>query len=386
MQYLLAMTFLRPSFGRIPVLLAIFAASCGQPGSTSSSTPTTAPPAAPVPAAQVFVADETGGNLVIVDAGSGEVRERIAVGKRPRGLRISPDHTLVYVALSGSPIGGPGVDESKLPPADRTADGIGVVDIAGKKVLRLLKSGQDPESFDISPDGKIAYVSNEDAAEVTVLDLTSGAILKHVKVGEEPEGVRVRPDGKVVYVTCEGTNEVKAIDTSSYAVLASIKMDGRPRSVEFTRDGLWAFVTNENGASVSVVDATAHKTAGKIDIPKPEAPKAVPADPEATPVIPPLPMGLVLSPDGSRLYVSLGRAKSVAVIDVAARKVLNVIADVGTRPWGIGISPDGTKLFTANGRGGDISIIDAATGAIDKRVSTGGSPWGIAVLPPASAR
>jgi YVTN family beta-propeller protein len=90
------------------------------------------------------------------------------------------------------------------------------VDIASKKLLRLIKSGTDPESFDISPDGKIAYVSNEDAAEMTAVDLTNGTIIKRVKVGEEPEGVRVRPDGKVVYVTCEGTNEVKAIDTASF--------------------------------------------------------------------------------------------------------------------------------------------------------------------------
>src|SRR6187402_1829724 len=99
------------------VLAALSLAACGQPGSSSSSSPapsSTPPP--PAPSAEVFVSDETGGNIVIVDAGSGEVRERIAVGKRPRGLRISPDRTLVYVALSGSPIAGPGVDESKLPP------------------------------------------------------------------------------------------------------------------------------------------------------------------------------------------------------------------------------------------------------------------------------
>ena len=328
------------------------------------------------------MSDETGGNIVIVDAGSGEVRERIAVGKRPRGLHISPDRTLVYVALSGSPIAGPGVDESKLPPADRSADGIGVVDLASKKLLRLIKSGQDPESFDISPDGKTAYVSNEDAAEVTIIDLANGTILKRVKVGEEPEGVRVRPDGKVVYVTCEGTNEVKAIDTASFAVVASMKMEGRPRGIEFTSDGKWAFVTNENGASVSVIDATAHKVAGKIDMPKPAAPPSD-APKDAPAPVPPLPMGVVISPDGTHLYVTLGRAKSVAVIDVATRTVAKVIEEVGTRPWGIGISPDGKTLFTANGRSGDISLIDTASGTVERHIATGGSPWGISVLPAA---
>ena len=36
-------------------------------------------------------------------------------------MRVSPDGTQLFVALSGSPIGGPNVDESKLPPADNYA-------------------------------------------------------------------------------------------------------------------------------------------------------------------------------------------------------------------------------------------------------------------------
>ena len=64
------------------------------------------------------------------------------------------------MALSGSPRAGPGVDESKLPPGDHTADGVGVVDLASHKLLRTLESGQDPESFDLSRDGKTLYVSN----------------------------------------------------------------------------------------------------------------------------------------------------------------------------------------------------------------------------------
>ena len=50
---------------------------------------------------------------------------RIAVGKRPRGIKLSRDGKLLYAAVTGSPLGGPNVDESKLPPADRDADGIG---------------------------------------------------------------------------------------------------------------------------------------------------------------------------------------------------------------------------------------------------------------------
>ena len=85
------------------------------------------------------------------------------------------------------------VDESKLPPADRTADGIGLLDLSTLKVVRNYPSGQDPEAFDLSPDGRTLYVSNEDAAQMSVVDLTSGSITSRAAVGEEPEGVTVRP-------------------------------------------------------------------------------------------------------------------------------------------------------------------------------------------------
>ena len=92
-------------------------------------------------------------------------------------------------------------------------------------------------------------------------------------------------------------------------------------------------------------------------------------------------MGLALTADGKELFVSLGRAGSVAVIDVATRKIARTIPGVGTRPWGIGFSLDGKKLYTANGPSGDISVVDVATGKVDRKIATGGSPWGVAVAP-----
>ena len=63
------------------------------------------------------------------------------MGKRPRGVKLSHDGKLLYVALSGSPRAAPGVDESKLPPPDRAADGVGVVDLATRKLIRTYASG-----------------------------------------------------------------------------------------------------------------------------------------------------------------------------------------------------------------------------------------------------
>jgi YVTN family beta-propeller protein len=92
-------------------------------------------------------------------------------------------------------------------------------------------------------------------------------------------------------------------------------------------------------------------------------------------------MGAVLSSDGRQLFVTTGRAKAVVTVDMKTRQQTSVIQDVGARPWGIALSPDGRRLYTANGPSGDVSFIDAATGKIERRVSIGGSPWGVVAGP-----
>jgi YVTN family beta-propeller protein len=317
---------------------------------------------------EVYVSGEESGEIIVVDIDAGQVAARIPVGKRPRGIKLSRDGKLLYVALSGSPRGGPGVDESKLPPGDRTADGIGVVDLASHKLLRTLPSGQDPEAFDLSRDGKTIFISNEETAEMSALDLRSGKIKGKAAVGQEPEGVTLRPDGKVVYVTSESDNAVFAIDTKKLTVLGHIPTGPRPRGVAFTQDGSTAFVSCENGGVVTVVDATKMAPAGSIKI-----------EPKAKTVLGPRPMGEALSPDGKTLYVSNGRGESVAVIDVATRQVTSLIDGVGARPWGIATSADGKKLYTANGPSNDVSIVDVASGKVEKKIKVGGLPWGLVV-------
>jgi YVTN family beta-propeller protein len=317
---------------------------------------------------RLYVSNENSGEIAVVDPGTGEVLQRISVGKRPRGIKLSPDGRLLYVALSGSPAAGPGVDESKLPPPDRSADGIGVVDLSTFKLLRILPGGQDPEAFDLSPDGKTLVISNEETAEVTVLDVATGKVTRRIPVGREPEGVTFRPDGKFVYITCEGDSEVAAIDVVTFKVVSHMHTALRPRSVVFTKDGSTAFAAAERGGAVTVLDGIRHKVIETIRIPS-EPGKPLPARP----------MGSVLAPDGKHIFISNGRGESVAAIDVANRKVVRMINDVGARPWGIGVSPDGRSIYTANGPSDDVSVIDVETGRVERRIKVGGRPWGLVV-------
>ena len=357
----------------VTIFAALLAGCDRSPAPPPTTTPPPAAAPAPAPAAapgpRVYVSDETGSRVVVINPETRQVVQSIDVGKRPRGISVSADGRSVYVALSGSPIAGPGVDASKLPPADRAADGIGVIDLASGTLVRRYQSGQDPEAFAFSKDGRMLFISNEETAELSALDLQSGTITARVKVGGEPEGVTTRPDGKVVYVTCEETNDVRAVDVETLKVVATIPTGPRPRSIAFDQAGKIGFVTAENAASLTVFDTATHKVKKTITFPR-----------NAGSPMPPRPMGQVISVDGSRLFVSLGRSKSVGIVDIASLAVTGSVEDVGTRPWGIGISADGRQIYTANGPSGDVTVIDAASGKVEGRIAVGGSPWGIAVV------
>src|ERR1700753_740018 len=245
--------------------------------------------AAPVPQAEtseprIYVTNEVSGDLSIIDSGNYNVLATVPLGKRPRGIHASPDHKTIYVALSGSPIAGPDVDESTLPPPDKTADGIGVFDVAQRKVVRTIPGGSDPENFDISQDGKQLYTSNEDQAAVSIIDIASGTVAKTIPVGAQPEGVKVTPDGKYVWVTSEETGTIAVLDPVAGKIIKTFKVGHRPRNIAFFPDGSKAYVNAENDGTVVLVDAKKYKMIQAIPLGKPGLIK---------------PMNVVLSPDAT---------------------------------------------------------------------------------------
>src|SRR5262245_15475895 len=90
---------------------------------------------------RIYVTNERSGDLSVIDGATYEVVATVPLGKRPRGIHASPDGQFIYVALSGSPIAPPGVDESTLPPPDKKADAIGVFDVKQNRLLTLIHAG-----------------------------------------------------------------------------------------------------------------------------------------------------------------------------------------------------------------------------------------------------
>src|SRR3954470_12174502 len=201
-------------------VVGLLAAACTSRGERSAAPDTGAAQARVTPAAAnalVYGSNEDSRNISVIDAATDSVIATIEVGMRPRGVKVSPDGRTVYVALSGSPKCPPTMPDAECAKkvADRSQDGVAVVDVATRKTVKVLPAGIDPETFDVSADGRTLFVSNEDAATLSLVDVASGRIKGTVKTGREPEGVTIAPDGRTVWVTGETDHDVTVVDVAS---------------------------------------------------------------------------------------------------------------------------------------------------------------------------
>lgn len=309
----------------------------------------------------VYVTNEGSGDISIVDPVTARETARIAIGKRPRGLVASPDGRLLYVAVSGSPAAGPGVDTRTLPPPDKAADGIVVIDLATRQVMRTLRGISDPEQIAISPDGTRLYVASEDSGQVVVIG-SDGTMLGKIAVGGEPEGVSVSRDGGTILATSEEDHSVAILRGQPLRLDGRIVVGERPRNAVFV-DANRVAVPGEFDSSVSLVDLDARKRLRTILLDKADRP-----------------MGVVRL-DTRTVLVSTGRGGRLVRIDVEAREPVTGTATIGARPWGVAISPDATRVYTANGPSNDLSIVDPLTMSVSATVTVGTSPWGVVAVP-----
>jgi YVTN family beta-propeller protein len=312
---------------------------------------------------RVYVTNERSGDLTVIDGAAATVVGTYPLGKRPRGVRVSPDGTRLYIALSGSPIAGPGVDEATLPPADKSADGIGVFDVASGKVVRVITGVSDPEQLAVTADGRL-FITSEDTGRLQVVDEATGKLLASVPVGHEPEGVDLSPDGKTAWVTSEGDGTVTVVDTAANKPIKTLPVAERPRNTAFSPDGSRAYVSGEFDRVVKVIDTRNLTILNTVKMSGDTL----------------RPMDVKISPDGRRLYVSTGRGKQIVALDAVALTQEGAV-EAGQRPWGIGLSPDGKRLFSANGPSNDVSVIDTGTLKVVATLPAGTGPWGVAVVP-----
>lgn len=295
----------------------------------------------------IFVSLERGNEVVVLNPDMTE-HKRIETSRRPRDMHFDAAHEKLYVACGDD-------------------DVIDVIDVATLEVVDSIPTGPSPEIFVFSPDESQIFVSNEEDSTLEVIDVASKTVVARVPTGAEPEGVINSVDGKTVFVTSEVADMVHVVDRATASVTKNIIVGTRPRRFVVTPDGAELWVTDELSSEVHVIDLATLEVAEVLSfLPPGFRPEDV------------TPVGMVITRDGSKVIISLGRANHVAFVDVKSREVLSYVL-VGSRAWDVDLSSDESTAYVANGLSDDITVIDMASMTAVQSIAVGRTPHSIRV-------
>ena len=199
---------------------------------------------------RVYVSNEASGDVTVIDAGTDSVLTTIPVGKRPRGIQVSPEGKIVYVT-------------------NKASQTVSVIDTETNKVTATLAVGGRPRAAASMPNGSRAYVMSETLWTLSVVDTQNHRLTHRIKQeGDNVRvmGVAVAPDGKRVYVTTVDGGRVFVIDTSTHEVIASFEVGKRPRGIAITPDGKKLYTANGPSDDVSVVEVETLQVVARIKV------------------------------------------------------------------------------------------------------------------------
>jgi YVTN family beta-propeller protein len=247
---------------------------------------------------QLFIADRIGNNVTVLDATTGEEKETLEAGRGASylalpadGSRLFATHVYPNLAPARTP---PKSEITIIDPAHaQVVDRITLPDVAGVFHVAVSRDGRMGVAAELHPKNLVPLAHVEHGwAFVDTLTVFGPDVGRPVEVPLDeldhyfalPFGVAIAPDKSRVYVSHGGSDCVTVIDTQK--MLAYIRAHPHP----FAED----------------LSASAHYVVARIPVGK-------------------NPRGILLSGDGSKLYVANRLDDTISVIDARSDRVIQTL-------------------------------------------------------------
>jgi DNA-binding beta-propeller fold protein YncE len=203
----------------------------------------------------VLVVDVRDGRVVDTLATGGRGSHMVAVPARAdRAFTANiPDATVSVLALARAAAPAAGAAGPRAPAARDSARLIGV---AGA-----------PEGIAVTPDGRQLWVGSNRDSVVLVVDVASGAAVDTLRGFGMPYRIAITPDARLAVITDPVRAEVRvvgvadrrtrftvAVPADSLVATAEVPGSPSPEGVAVSRDGRWAFVTLQGRNRVATID------------------------------------------------------------------------------------------------------------------------------------
>lgn len=154
----------------------------------------------------------------------------------------------------------------------------------------------------------------------------------------------------LAYLPCPASDVVRVVDATARRVIADVPVGGGPEAVVVSPDGTRAYVSRARAASVAVVDASSLTVVADIALPGPGR-------------------ALAVSPDGGRLVAASLDGKEIWFIDTATGRPLSRIGGFG-RIAALLYTPDGSRAVAVD-RAGRVAPLEGRRGTPGASVAAG---------------
>ncbi|HEV3512674.1 MAG TPA: beta-propeller fold lactonase family protein [Candidatus Sulfotelmatobacter sp.] len=288
---------------------------------------------------RLYVTNAWSDTVSVIDTAAREVIQTLSTGFEPSGVVLDLTGTILYVA-------------------NRLSSDVSVIDLKSGRERKRLLAGRGASYLTLSPDGKRIYCTHvypnpgvfrtPPNSEITVIDTASQRVVER-KPLHNVAGVfhtAVSSDGKLGLVA--------QLRPKNLIPLAHVEHG-------------WVF-----GDSLTLFG---EDVGGTVQVPLDELDRYYA-----------LPWGIAITPDKAKIFLTTAGSQSVTVIDVsrllatvrsrrqpfvndlsASAEYVAARIPVGHNPRGVLLSPDGRRLYVANRLDDDIAVLDTNS---DKVVST----------------
>jgi len=217
-----------------------------------------------------------------------------------------------------------------------TAEGyklVGRYDLASNRIDWMMGTGQHREHMlVVTKDGNKIFTANTDSntvSDIVPWDSPPDYKKAHydppprwnvttIPVGFGPEGIALSRDEKEVWALTRGDGSLSIIDAATKKVSQTLTLSIKvPHRLQFTPDGKRVVISDGESGEVLLLDAVTHKELKRIKLGD-LTPAALKALKEAGKGLlsPAKTHGVLISPDGSRAYVTITGSNYVAIIDL----------------------------------------------------------------------
>lgn len=296
-------------------------------------------------AAPIFVLNSLDANVSVIDPKTWKVTQRIATGKEPHHLYMTPDEKSVIVA-------------------NAAGDSLTFIDPKTAEVQRVVRNTLDPYQLRFSPDMKWFVTLGNRLNHIDIyrwngqdLDL-----VKRIPSSKTPSHVWINTKSTVAYASMQDSDELVAVDLLTQSIKWRVKTGSLPADVFGTPDDKHVLVGMTGGTHVEVYDVSGN--VGKLvkSIPTGEGAHAFRA------------LG-----DGRHVLVSNRVANTIHKIDYTTMQSVAVYPAPGG-PDCMEVLADGKLLLVSSRWIKKVSVIDLESGKLVRQVPVGKSPHGIWTL------